>query len=81
MVWFLGFQFLEQHIHGIFEVFIVFPGLAGIDEFQQCGEILFLLRGLVPDVADQGTVELPLFYKECDVSGKLFQCHCGQVLE
>ena len=26
-------------------------------------------------------LEFPLFYKECDVSGKLFQCHCGQVLE
>ena len=37
---------------------VVLSGLTGIDQVQKCDEVLFFLRGLVPDVADQcGIIE------------------------
>ena len=53
----LLFQFLKKLIYGIFEGFIILTGFAGVDELQQRGEVLFLLRGFIPDVADQCAVE------------------------
>ena len=55
----LLFQFLKKLIHGIFEGFIILAGFAGIDELQQRGEVLLLLRSFIPDVANQCTVEQP----------------------
>lgn len=53
----LLFQFLKKLIYGIFEGFIILAGFAGIDKLQQRGEVLLLLRGFIPDVADQCAVE------------------------
>ena len=53
----LLFQFLKKLIYGIFEGFIILAGFAGVDELQQRGEVLLLLRGFIPDIADQCTVE------------------------
>ena len=55
----LLFQFLEQFIHRILKFFIILAGFAGVDELQQRGEVLLLLRGFIPDVANQCTVEQP----------------------
>jgi len=51
------FQFLKQIIYGILKFFIILAGFAGVDKLQQRGEVLFFLRGFIPDVADQCTVE------------------------
>ena len=47
----------EHFIHGALKFGVVLPHFAGIYHFKQGGEILFVLRGLVPDVADQGGVK------------------------
>ena len=51
------FQFLEQFIHRILELLVILAGFAGVDELQQRGKVLLLLRGFIPDVADQCAVE------------------------
>ena len=51
------FQFFKKLVHGILEVFVILAGFAGVDELQQRGEVLLLLRGFIPDVADQCAVE------------------------
>ena len=56
---FLLFQFLKKLIHRILKFFVILTGFAGIDELQQRGEVLFFLRGFIPDVADQCAVEQP----------------------
>ena len=53
----LLFQFFKKLVHGIFEGFIILAGFAGVDELQQRGKVLLLLRGFIPDVADQCAVE------------------------
>ena len=53
----LLFQLLKKLIYGIFEGFIILAGFTGIDKFQQCGEVLFFLRGFIVDIADECAVE------------------------
>jgi len=53
----LLFQFLKKLIYGILEGFIILAGFACVDELQQRGEVLFLFRGFIPDVANQCAVE------------------------
>ena len=57
MLRFLLFQFLKQFIHRILKLFVILAGFAGVDELQQRGKVLLLLRGFIPDVADQCAVE------------------------
>ena len=57
MIRILLLQFIKEHIHRILECLIVLPYLHGIQHLQKHGEVLFLLRCLVMDVADQGTVQ------------------------
>ena len=57
MLRFLLFQFIKKLIHRILKFFIILTGFAGVDELQQRGEVLLLLRGFIPDVADQCAVE------------------------
>ena len=55
----LGILFLQRfkhQIHRVFEGLIFFADLGGIEHFQQRGHVLFLLRGLVPDVGDERLV-------------------------
>ena len=56
MVWLPFFQISKKNVNRTLVVLVVFPGFTGIDKIQQCYEILFFLRGLVPDVADQSAV-------------------------
>ena len=53
----LLFQFFKKLVHGILKFLIILAGFAGVDELQQGGEVLLFLRGFIPDVADQCTVE------------------------
>ena len=51
-------QLGKENIHRALIVLVVLSGLTGIDQIQQRCEVLLLLRGFVPDVADQrGVVE------------------------
>ena len=59
MLRFLLFQFLKKLIHRILKLFVILTGFACVDELQQRGEVLLLLRGFIPDVANQCTVEQP----------------------
>ena len=53
MVRVLCFQLLKQQIYGIFEILIVLSGFACINQINQHGEILLLLRSFIPDISDQ----------------------------
>ena len=50
-------QTLEHLIYGVLKILIVLPHLHGVQELDQRGEILLLLRGFIVDVADQRRVE------------------------
>ena len=52
-----GFQLVEHQVHGVFELLIVLPDLHAVDHLDEGGEILFLHRGLVVDVADERAVQ------------------------
>ena len=62
MLRFLLFQFLKKLIHRILKLFVILAGFACVDELQQRGEVLLLLRGFIPDVANQCTVEQPFCF-------------------
>ena len=49
-------QFLKQQVNGVLEILVIFPCFACINQINQHGEILFFLRGFVPDISDQGCV-------------------------
>ena len=51
------FQLIEHQVHGVFELLIILPDLHAVDHFNEGGEILFLHRGLVVDVADERAVQ------------------------
>ena len=53
------FQIVEKQVNGAFVFLVVLSGFAGIDEIKQRYEVLFVLRRLVPDVADQRRVVEP----------------------
>ena len=51
-------QLRKKQVHRALIGFVVLSGLTGIDKIQKCDEVLFFLRGLVLDVADQrGIIE------------------------
>ena len=51
------FQLLERQIHVVLKGLIVLAYLHGVDELDERGKVLFLLRGFVMDVADKRRVE------------------------
>ena len=51
------FQLIEHQVHGVFELLIVLPDLHAVDHLDEGGEVLFLHRGLIVDVADQRAVQ------------------------
>ena len=54
-------QLRKKQVHRTLIGFVVLSGFTGIDKVQKCDEVLFFLRGLVPDVADQcGNRGVPL---------------------
>ena len=50
-------QLLEGQIHVVLKGLIVLAHLHGVDELDERGEVLFLLRGFVVDIADERRVE------------------------
>jgi len=56
MVRLLFRELLKEDIDGALVFLIVLPGFAGVDQVQKGDEVAFFLRGLVPDVADQGRI-------------------------
>ena len=53
----LCLQRVKHQVHGVFELLVILPDLHCIDELDEGGEILFLHRGFVVDVPDEGTVQ------------------------
>ena len=51
-------QLRKKQVHRALISLVVLSGFTGIDKVQKRDEVLFFLRGLVPDVADQcGIIE------------------------
>ena len=51
-------QLRKEQVHRALISFVILSGFTGIDKVQKCDEVLFFLRGLVPNVADQcGIIE------------------------
>ena len=46
-------QLRKKQVHRTLISLVVLSGFTGIDKVQKRDEVLFFLRGLVPDVADQ----------------------------
>ena len=53
------FQPFKHEVHRALKLRVILAGFTGIYHFQQGGEVHFLCRGLVPDVADERGVEQP----------------------
>ena len=59
------FQLRKEQVHRALISFVILSGFTGIDKVQKRDEVLFFLRGLVPDVADQrGLIEALRFDPE-----------------
>ena len=43
------FQLRKKQVHRALIGFVILSGFTGIDKVQKCDEVLFFLRGLVPD--------------------------------
>ena len=52
-----GFQLVEHHVYGIFEVLVVLPDFHGVYELNEGSEILLLHRSFVVDVPNEGAVK------------------------
>ena len=50
-------QFLKHQVNRILKFLIIFPDLHRVNELNEGGEVLFLCRGLIMDVANEGAVE------------------------
>ena len=46
-------RFVKQKVNGVREILVIFPCLACVNHINQHCEILFFLRGLIPDVGDK----------------------------
>ena len=57
MVGLLGFQRVKHQVNGVFVFLIVLPDLHRVNKLNQGGEVLFLHRGLVVDISNQGAVQ------------------------
>ena len=57
MIRLLFLQCLKHEIHRILKGLIILADLHGVQKFNQSSEVLFLLRCLVVDISDEGTVQ------------------------
>ena len=73
----LFFQFGKHEIHRILKLLIIFPDFHGIDELNEGGEILFLHRGLIVDVPDEGCVQKGFCFHPEIVTGFAFTFGVG----
>lgn len=53
----LFLQVFKHDIHRVLELLIILADLHGVDELDQRGKVLLLLRRLVVDIADQCAVK------------------------
>ena len=66
----------EHEINGALVCLVVLPGLACVYHFQKGDEVLFFLRGLIPDIANQGTVQ-EAFRLDPEILGRFFTVAFG----
>ena len=57
MVWITGFQLVEHQVNGVFVFLVILPNFHAVYHLDEGGKILFLRRGLIVDVPNQGTVQ------------------------
>ena len=57
MIWLLSLQRVKHQVYGVLELLVILPDLHRVDELDEGGEILFLHRGLVVDIPDEGAVQ------------------------
>ena len=53
------FQPFKHQVNGALKLRVVLAGFRRIYHFKQRGKVLFVLRGFVVDIADQGAVKKP----------------------
>ena len=72
VVWLLGFQCIKHQVYGVFELLVILTDFHGVDELNEGGEVLFLHRSLIMDIANKRAVQQGFcFYPEI-VSGLAF---------
>ena len=64
-------QLRKEQVHRALISLVILSGFTGSDEVQKCDEVLFFLRGLVPDVADQCGI-LEAFCFDPDIFRRFF---------
>ena len=52
-----GFQLVEHQVNGVFVFLVILPNFHAVYHLDEGGKILFLHRGLIVDVPNQGTVQ------------------------
>ena len=57
VVRFILLQIFKHQIHRVLKILIIFTDFHCIDEFDERGKVLFLLRCLIVDVPDESTVK------------------------
>ena len=50
-------QIFKHQIHRVLKILVIFTNFHSVDEFDERGKVLFLLRCLIVDIADEGAVE------------------------
>ena len=50
-------QIFKHQIHRVLKILVIFTDFHSVDEFNERGEVLFLLRRLIVDVPDESTVK------------------------
>ena len=77
VVWLLGFQCIKHQVYGVFELLVILTDFHGVDELNEGGEVLFLHRSLIMDIANKRAVQQGFcFYPEI-VSGLAFAFGIG----
>lgn len=56
VVWLLGFQCIKHQVYGVFELLVILTDFHGVDELNEGGEVLFLHRSLIMDIANKRAV-------------------------
>ena len=50
-------QIFKHQIHRVLKILVIFTDFHSVDEFDERGEVLFLLRRLIVDVPDESAVK------------------------
>ena len=57
VVRFFLLQIFKHQIHRVLKILVIFTDFHSVDEFDERGKVLFLLRRLIVDVPDESTVK------------------------